>query len=62
MEAVSEPQHRTKVNLRAGSLAWVSVPSNMTPSIRRGQGVGEAGAAGHCSTLPREISIDPERV
>jgi hypothetical protein len=45
MEAVNESQHRTIVNLCAGSLAWVNVPSNMTPSIRSwpGSSGGERG-------------------
>ena len=46
MEAVSEPQHRTKVNLSAGCLAWVSVPLNMTPSIRSLPGSSRGGSGG----------------
>ena len=46
MEAVSEPQHRTKVNLSAGSLAWVSVPVIMTPSIRSWPGSSRGGSGG----------------
>ena len=59
MEACSELKHRTKVNLQAGMLTWASGPSSVTPISDRGQGVVEAGAAGHLCVLPREISIDP---
>jgi hypothetical protein len=34
MEAVNVSQHRTKVNLSAGSLTWVSAPSSITPNFR----------------------------
>ena len=45
---------------KGGSLAVVDVSTPEQPRISdRCQGVVEAGAAGHCSTLPREISIDP---
>ena len=46
MEAVSDPQHRTKVNLSAGCLAWVSVPSNMTPDLQSLPGSSRGGSGG----------------
>lgn len=56
MEAVSEPQHRTKVNLSAGCLAWVSVPSNMTPDIRSVPGSSRGGSGGTLLNLtPRDL-------
>lgn len=56
MEAVSEPQHRTKVNLSAGCLAWVSVPSNMTPGIRSLPGSSRGGSGGTLLNLtPRDL-------
>ncbi len=58
MEACSEPQHRSKVNLQAGLPVWASGLPSVTPDIRSWSG-GEAGAAGHHCVLPREISNDP---
>lgn len=56
MEAVSEPQHRTKVNLCAGSLAWVSVPADTTPSIRPWPGSNRGGRGGTLLNLtPRDL-------
>jgi len=48
MEAVSEPQHRTKVNLQAGRLVWASGPSTVMPNIRSwpdGSGGGRGGTS-----------------
>jgi hypothetical protein len=60
MEAGCELQHRTKVNLSAGSgnLGKPAAPSDARYPIVV-PGVIEAGAAGHCSTLLQEISIGP---
>jgi hypothetical protein len=63
MEAGSEPQHRTQVNLYAGfcgmgECAFQHDARNPNVTV----GVMEAGAAGHFSTLPQEISIDPTLV
>ena len=44
MEACSELQHRTKVNLQAGLLAWVSGPSSVMPSIRSWPGSSGGGS------------------
>lgn len=56
MEAVSEPQHRTKVNVGAGCLAWVSVPGNMMPSIRSWPGSIRGGSGGTLLNLtPRDL-------
>jgi hypothetical protein len=44
MEALDEPQHRTKVKLRKAIEVWVNVPSNVTPSIQsRPGGTGDGG-------------------
>ena len=44
MEARSEPQHRTQVNLRKAGLIWVSVPPSATPDIQSWQdGIGGGG-------------------
>ncbi len=46
MEALDEPQHRTKVKLRKAFEVWVSVPSYVTPDIQsrpRGSGDGRSG-------------------
>ncbi len=48
MEAVNEPQHRTKVNLQAGWLTWVSVPRYVTPGIRS-RSIGSGGGSGGTS-------------
>ena len=57
MEARSESQHRTKVNLQAGCLFWVSVPSNVTPDIRSGTGSSEGGSGETFLNLtPRDLS------
>lgn len=48
MEARSEPQHRTKVNLQAGRLVWVSGPASVTPNIRSWPG-GIGGGGGGTS-------------
>jgi len=56
MEAVSELQHRTQVNLFAGSLAWVSAPSCTTPNIRSRPG-GSRGGRGRTllNLTPRDL-------
>jgi hypothetical protein len=46
MEACSEPQHRTKVNLQAGLLAWASGPLSVTPNIRSWPGGSGGGSGG----------------
>jgi len=46
MEAVDEPQHRTKVKPRKAGLAWVSVPSDTTPNIQPRQDGNEDGGGG----------------
>ena len=46
MEARSVPQHRTKVNLQAGLLAWVSGPASVTPNIRSWPGSIGGGSGG----------------
>jgi hypothetical protein len=46
MEARSVPQHRTKVNLQAGLLAWVSGPVSVTPNIRSWPGGSGGGSGG----------------
>ena len=46
MEACSEPQHRTKVNLQAGMLTWASGPSSVTPHIRSWSGCSGGGSGG----------------
>ena len=46
MEAYSEPQHRTKVNLQAGMLTWASGPSSVTPNIRSWSGCSGGGSGG----------------
>lgn len=60
MEAGNEPQHRTQVNLSAGflDLGERARQRDARFPIVVG-GVFEAGAAGHCSTLPQEISMGP---
>ncbi len=63
MEAGCEPQHRTQVNLFAG---FPDLGERARQRDARypivAVGVLEAGAAGHFSTLPQEISIDPTLV
>ena len=44
MEARSELQHRTKVNLQAGILIWASGPSSVTPDIRLWSGCSGGGS------------------
>lgn len=53
MEACSEPQHRTKVNLQAGMLTWASGPVSATPDIRSWSGCSGGGSGGTslCLTL-----------
>jgi len=56
----NEPQHRTQVNLSAGFLGLgerARQRDAQFPTVATG--VFEAGAAGHFSTLPQEISMDP---
>jgi len=56
MEAGCEPRHRTKVNLQAGSSAWVSVPINTTPDIRWRPRSSEGGSGGTSLNLtPRDL-------
>lgn len=46
MEAGNEPQHRTKVNSRAGRPVWVSVPRDATPGIQSWQDGIRSGSGG----------------
>jgi hypothetical protein len=46
MEAVDEPQHRTKVKPRKAGLTRVSVPAIATPSIQSWQDGIEDGGGG----------------
>lgn len=56
MEARSEPQHRTKVNLQAGLLVWVSGPASVTPNIRSWPGGSGGGSDGTLLNLtPRDL-------
>ena len=56
MEARSESQHRTKVNLHAGCLIWVSEPGRATPSIRSGSSSSEGGSGETFLNLtPRDL-------
>ena len=57
MEACSESQHRTKVNLPAGCLFWVSVHMNVTPDIRSRTDSSEGGSGEKFLNLtPRDLS------
>lgn len=60
MEAVCELEPGTQVNLRAGcgDLGEHAGQCDARYPIEV-PGVFEAGAAGHCSTLLQEISMDP---
>ena len=56
MEAVSELQHRTKVNLSAGLLVWVSAPLCTTPGIRSWPGSIRGGRGSTLLNLtPRDL-------
>ena len=46
MEARSEPQHRTKVNLCAGRSDWVSVRECATPNVQTRQDGSGGGGGG----------------
>lgn len=62
MEAGCEPQHRTQVNLYVGFPVLgerARQRDALFPTVA--VGVLEAGAVGHCSILPQEISIGPVR-
>lgn len=49
MEALDEPQHRTKVKLRKAFGVWVSVPANATPDIQtRPRGIGDGRGGTLC--------------
>lgn len=49
MEALGEPQHRTKVKLRKALGIWVSVPIYVTPDIQsRSLGIGDGGGGTLC--------------
>lgn len=49
MEAVGAAQHRTKVKLRKAPVVWVSMPTNVTPSIQtRPGGIGDGCGAKLC--------------
>ena len=51
MEAASEPQHRTRVNSRAGRPVWVSVPRNATPGIQSRRDGIRSGSGGKSCVL-----------
>ncbi len=56
MEACSETQHRTRVNLQAGCLTWVSEPVRATPNIRSWSGSSEGGGGVKFLNLtPRDL-------
>ncbi|MCA9193882.1 MAG: hypothetical protein KDB03_19055, partial [Planctomycetales bacterium] len=56
MEAVSELQHRTQVNLSAGLLAWASAPLCTTPGIRSWPGSIRGGRGSTLLNLtPRDL-------
>ena len=60
MEARSEPQHRTKVNLQAGCLVWVSGPVSATPNIRSWPGGSGGGSGGTSLCLtPGDLDRSP---
>ena len=57
MVARSESQHRTKVNLQAGYLPWVSVRGYATPDIQSWAGSSEGGSGETFLNLtPRDLS------
>ncbi len=61
MEACSVSQHRTKVNLQAGCLAWVNVRENVTPNIRSKAGSNEGGGGETFLNLtPRDLGGSKE--
>ncbi len=51
MEALDEPQHRTRVKPRKAGLAWVSVPGNAMPDIQSWQDGIEDGGGGKSFVL-----------
>lgn len=56
MEACSESQHRTSVNLRAGCLTWASELVRATPHIRSGSSSSEGGSGEtFLSLTPRDL-------
>ena len=63
MEARSESQHRTKVNLQAGCMSWVSVPGYAMPDIRSWTCSSEGGCGEtFLSLTPRDLdrsSVSP---
>lgn len=57
MEARSESQPRTNVNLQAGWLSWVSVRGYVMPDFRSGTGSSEGGSGETFLNLtPRDLS------
>ena len=57
MEACSESQHRTKVNLQAGWMFWVSTPGCVMPYIRSRASSSEGGSGEIFLNLtPRDLS------
>ena len=62
MEAGGEPQHRTQVNPQAGGpdLGECARQHDALYPTVTGVVLG-TGAAGHCSSLPQEVSMDPCR-
>ena len=62
MEALDVPQHRTQVNPSAGWPEQGECAREHDARISTVAGtVFGAGAAGHCSSLPQEISMGPPR-
>lgn len=56
MEACSESQHRTQVNLQAGWSTWVSEPGRATPDIRSWSSSSEGGSGETFLNLtPRDL-------
>jgi hypothetical protein len=62
MEARSESQHRTKVNLQAGCLTWASERGRATPYIRS-RSCSSGGGSGETflNLTPRDLSGSAHR-
>lgn len=56
MEALDEPQHRTKVKFRKAFDAWVNVRANVTPDIQsRHQGIGDGSGGTLCDLTQGDL-------